>query len=314
MPPLPENRFVWSWDRHDAFAACLRRCYFGFYAAWGGWLPSAPPRARALYTAKRLLDRRQWAAGHLRRAIAAAIRELPSAPDPGALRRDLPARTLDLMRAEFRASRAFAYRADPARIPGLLEHERGIPVPPGEWAALANRVADALRAFLSSPLCAALLALPPDAILANAPAKLDFSIDGLPVRTAPALVLRQPSLRVFDWIPLDPPLPPDALQRHRLRLALEALAAVAADPSLAGPDPAATLFDPLSGGRLDFPLAPGDLENARQFALDSAEEMLYPLDGDPARTDPPEDAFDCNGDPASCPLCHYLPHCPRWRS
>lgn len=309
MPPLPENRFLWTWERHETFHACLRRYYYEYYAAWGGWLPSAPPRTRALYTAKRLLTRRQWAAARLRRAIAAAIAD-PASPDLPSL----PRRTLDAMRAEFAASRAAAYRQDPARIPGLVEHECALPVDRDEWAAVARRVSGAIEAFLASPLFAAIRTLPPGDILANTPARLDFAIDGLPVRTTPALHLRAPGLRIYDWIPLDASLPPDQIHRHRTRLALEALAAISADPALADPPPVIVLHDPLSANALDLPLSPEDLENARQFALDSAEEMLYPLDGDPARIDPPEDAFDCNAPPAACPACPFLRLCPRWRS
>ena len=116
MSPLA-NEFSWSHSRHEVFQACLKKYYFAYYGAWGGWSESAPARVRELYILKRLHTRQQWAGHHVHQAIEFLLRN--GRKDPAAAA-GAEARQLDLMRREFRDSRAGAYRGDPVHIPGLF--------------------------------------------------------------------------------------------------------------------------------------------------------------------------------------------------
>ena len=56
-----KNEFSWSKSRDAAFRECLRRYFFQYYGAWGGWYNDAEPRTRKLYVLKQLKNRAMWA-------------------------------------------------------------------------------------------------------------------------------------------------------------------------------------------------------------------------------------------------------------
>ena len=302
-PPAPAPAdappFEWSLARHGTFQTCLRRYWFAYYGAWGGWRPDAPAPAPALFRLKRLATRTQWADRHVRNALAALF---PA--DPGT---DPAARELDLMRAEFRDSRTGAPVPPKAPFSGLFEHEYGIEVPPAEWKDLADRIPRAVAAFRDSPAGRRLAALPPGAFLPCGP-RDTFLLDGLAVRETPDLAAREgDTLLLLDWDSAD--LPP---ADRRLRLGIGLLFAL----DRWSPDPArvrALSCDPMTGETADFSFTDADLETIRGFVRDSADEMLFPLE-DPERNLPgPPDAFDCTADPAPCSTCPFLRLCPRWQ-
>ena len=122
------NEFSWSHARHESFQTCLKRYYFAYYAAWGGWEETAPARARELYRLKRLATRQQWAGHHAHQAIEFLLKNARRDPS-GEIAAAAEPRQIEQMRREFRDSRAGAYRADPVRVPGLFEHEYRLEVP-----------------------------------------------------------------------------------------------------------------------------------------------------------------------------------------
>ena len=302
MSPLA-NEFSWSHSRHEVFQACLKKYYFAYYGAWGGWGESAPARVRELYLLKRLHTRQQWAGHHVHQAIEFLLRN--GRKDPAAAA-GAEARQLDLMRREFRDSRAGAYRGDPVHIPGLFEHEYRLDVPPEEWKATVDRVALAIRNFLASELWRELQARPDEDLLA-VERRAHFLLDGLKVHAVPDLVLRgKTGLRIYDW-----KTGTADLAEHRTQLGVYVLLAAGrwtADP--AGIQ--ALAYHPVTNRCAEFAYTAGDLETLREFIRDSADEMLFPLENPETNAAGDGSNFDCTGDETPCKSCVFLRACPRW--
>ena len=304
MSPLV-NEFSWSFSRHEAFQACLKRYFFAYYGAWGGWEDSAPPPVRELYILKRLHTRQQWAGLHAHQAIEFLLKHARRDPaGPPSLQAE--ARQLELMRREFRDSRAGAYRQNPTRTLALFEHEYRLDLPAEEWKATVDRVALAIRHFLASDLWTALAALPDDAFL-SLERRAHFLLDGLKIHAVPDLVVRQNGLvRIYDWKTGTTPL-----ADHRLQLGIYAL--LASDRWTADPaEIEAVAYNPVLDQRESFTFSPDDLETFRDFIRDSADEMLFPLEDPQANLAGDGANFDCTGNDDACKTCPFLRACPRW--
>lgn len=301
--------FVWSFARHETFQTCLRRYWYSYYGAWGGWRADAPATVRELYRLKRLFTRQQWTGRHIHQALENLVAHHIADPAPPAeLAARAASRELDFMRDEFRDSRTGAVQPPQAAMSGLFEHEYNLDVPIAEWKAAADRVAAAVTAFCASPLWQKLRALPEGAIL-SIDRKTTFDLDGLPVRALPDLAFRDAGvLHLYDWKSDRQPLP-----EHRLELGTYLLLALGRWTD----DPAAvraTACNPVTGETADFTYTADDVENIRDFVRDSADEMLFPLDDPESNRAPTPDAFDCTAQPDACPACPFLRICPRWRS
>ena len=299
------NEFSWSHSRHETFQACLKRYYFAYYASWGGWEENAPARARELYRLKRLSTRQQWAGHHAHQAIEFLLKNARRDPT-GEIAASAEPRQIDLMRREFRDSRAGAYRADPVRVPGLFEHEHQLDVSAEEWKATVDRVARAIRQFLASELWRELQGLPDDAFLA-VERRAHFLLDGLKVFAVPDLVVRRGGqVLIYDW-----KTGGADLAEHRTQLGVYALLAL--DRWTAAPgEIEAVAYHPVLDRRETFAYSADDLETLREFVRDSADEMLFPL-ANPETNDAGDGAnFDCAADEAPCKTCPFLRACPRW--
>lgn len=299
------NEFSWSHSRHEIFQTCLKRYYFGYYAAWGGWDAAAPARARELYRLKRLSTRAQWAGHHAHQAIEYLLKEARRDPD-GALAAAAAPRQLERMRREFRDSRAGANRLDPVHVPGLFEHEYQIDVPDEEWKATVERVSAALRNFLASDLWRELRALPDEAFL-GVERRAHFLLDGLKVFAVPDLAVRRGGRVVlYDW-----KTGAADLEEHRTQLGIYAL--LAADRWTAAPEEIeAVVYHPVLDRRETFAYSAADLETLRDFIRDSADEMLFPLENPETNAAGNGEAFDCTASEAPCKTCPFLRACPRW--
>ena len=299
------NEFSWSHARHESFQTCLKRYYFAYYAAWGGWEETAPARARELYRLKRLATRQQWAGHHAHQAIEFLLKNARRDPS-GEIAAAAEPRQIEQMRREFRDSRAGAYRADPVRVPGLFEHEYRLEVPAEEWKAIVDRAALAIRRFLASDLWTELRGLPDDAFLA-VERRAHFLLDGLKVHAVPDCVVRRAGqVVVYDWKTgaTDP-------AEHRTQLGVYALLAL--DRWTAAPhEIEAVAYNPVLDRRETFAFSADDLETLREFVRDSADEMLFPLEN-PEANDAGDGAnFDCTENDAPCKTCPFLRACPRW--
>ena len=302
---VPSNDFSWSHSRHETFQTCLKRYFFSYYAAWGGWEDNAPARTRELYVLKRLSTRQQWAGLHAHQAIEFLLRQARREAD-SSLAAQAENRQIESMRREFRDSRAGAYRLNPSRTAALFEHEYNVDVPPDEWKATVDRVSVAVRNFLSSDLWSLFRSLPDDAFLA-VERRSHFLLDGLKVHAVPDLVVRPGgTVTISDWTTGSADL-----AEHRLQLGIYAL--LAADRWTADPaEIQAVAYNPVADRRESFSFSEDDLETFRDFIRDSADEMLFPLE-DPQRNLPGDgSSFDCSENPAPCQTCPFLRACPRW--
>ena len=299
------NEFSWSYSRHEKFQTCLKRYYFAYYAAWGGWEETAPARVRELYRLKRLSTRTQWAGHHVHLAIEFLLKNARH-DSSGDLAASAAPHQLELMRREFRDSRAGAYQQDPVHIPGLFEHEYHIEVPAEEWKATVDRVSLAIRQFLASDLWREIQALPDEAFLA-VERRAHFMLDGLKVHAVPDLVVRRDEqVIIYDW-----KTGASAPAEHRTQLGIYAL--LATERWAAAPDGIqAVVFNPALNQRETFAFSGDDLETLRDFIRDSAEEMLFPLENPEANDAGQGENFDCTTEEAPCKTCPFLRVCPRW--
>jgi len=148
------NRLSWSHSRHETFRSCLRRYYYHYYGSWGGWSTGAPPERRRLYLLKNLKSRYLWAGGIVHEVVAAALTQVraagETAPLPPVSGEEAGEHTVARMRREFRLSRGSAYREDPRRVLGLIEHHYAESVGDAAWQGLAETVRSDL---FRSPVC-----------------------------------------------------------------------------------------------------------------------------------------------------------------
>lgn len=298
-----QNEISWSFSRHELFQTCLKRYYYAYYGAWGGWDAAAPPAARQLYILKRLQTRQQWAGNHAHQALEYLLKHARHHPDKAA---QAGGKQVERMRNEFRDSRVGAYRQNPTRTAALFEHEYQVDVSPDEWKDTVNRVPAAVQHFLDSPLWAHIRQLPDDAFL-TIERMSHFLLDGLKVWAIPDLVIRENgTFFIYDWKTGSTPL-----AEHRLQLGVYAL--LAQELWQAPPEQVeAIAYQPILDQEERFRYTAGDLEDLRQFIRDSADEMLFPLD-DPDRNSAGDGSnFDCTDDPDPCATCPYLRVCPRW--
>lgn len=299
------NPFVWSLERHDMFQTCPRQYYFAFYGAWGGWNEQAPAQARQLYILKRLHPRQQWAAQHIGQALADLIQHARQQPDGPA---EIAVKQVELMRQEFRESRSGAYRRDPARIAALYEHEYRVAVPPEDWKAIVDTVAVAVRQIAASPFWNAWRDLPDDAFIFPE-TRAGFDLQGLRVQTRPNLaVCHGGRVVVHDWTAAALPSP-----ARRLRMGLHVLLALeqwTADPAAVQ----AVAWNLPLGDQETLTFDAEDLDTIREFIMDSAEEMLFPLEDPQQNLAGGGDLFDFADNPGHCPACSFLKVCPRWKT
>lgn len=312
---IPKNDFLWSHTRHDIFQHCLRRYYYAYYKAWAGWLPDAPPDVRHFYTLKRLLTRHDWVAGHIAQSVAHILKNVPRPATPAALAEAIEAaeaKHIEFMREEFLHSRSGAYRADPVRLVGLVEHAYNLPIPPEDWKHVVDCLPIALRHFAASPLVANLLAMPRERLIA-VDRPIVAILGGFKVRAHPSLVaLDDAHLHLYHW----EARPAAFLPSLRQRLAIHACLADIRNREAVSPlaDPAlpvrATACSLLLDSDLTFEFTPSELADTRDYIVDSADEMLFPL-ADPAANDPGDGSgFDPSPSPEACADCPFRAACP----
>jgi hypothetical protein len=301
------NEFSWSHSRHETFQTCLKKYYFAYYASWGGWEESAAAPVRELYRLKRLSTRAQWAGHHAHLAIEYLLKHARREADAAGVA-SAESRQIELMRREFRDSRAGACRTDPVRIPGLFEHEYHLEVPPEEWKSTVERTALAIRNFIASDLWREIRALPDTAFL-SVERRAYFLLDGLKVFAVPDLVIRPNGIvRIYDW-----KTGSAAPAEHRTQLGVYAL--LAADRwTAAAEEIEAIVYNPVQDQRETFAFSADDLETLREFIRDSADEMLFPLEQPEANVAGDGDNFDCTEKEEPCKTCPFLRVCPRWNA
>ena len=305
MAPRLKNEFSWSKSRDETFRECLRKYYFQYYGAWGGWERGAPERPRRLYTLKKLQTRWMWAGDHVHRAVQAVLADLRQGrPPPAADAAGQP--LLEALRREFRDSRDGRYRQDPVRACGLFEHEYQVELSDEDWKGVADHAGRCLQAFLASEIFQTIRALPPGAWL-ELEQLASFVLDGLKIFVQLDFACRRDDgVRIYDWKTGRGEADGSDVQtgcyllygRARWQAPPDQLAAV--------------VFNLATGAVRERRLDAAQLDDLRGYILDSADEMLVPLE-DPEKNLAREEAFDFAEDESACRRCNFLKACPRWQ-
>ena len=295
-----ENRYSWSKSRADIFGGCQRRYYLHYYAYWGGWDESAPPRQRRLYVLRRLSSKEQWAGVAVHEAIARALLRLSRG------RRFEITRTLEetrlRMRAEFRGSREGLYWRVRKGF-GLVEHEYGDPITNEQWKANWDLVERCLRGFADSPAFARIEAS--DLTRWKPIDKLDsFQVDGVDVWAAPdfAYFTADDRLEIIDW--------KTGAARDTDKFQLAGYAAFAEAKWGVPPERVtATLAYLARGETTDVPIDAGAVARFRDEARASMARMRATL-ADPAKNVAgPEDSYPRTEERWRCRGCSFRSEC-----
>ena len=300
MPGVLKNVFSWSKSRHGKFTDCRRLYWFHYYGSWGGWdVQRAPPEVRERYILKNLSTRQQWAGSVVHAAIGEALEQIRGGARPtlDAVRR----RTHELMRAQFRASRQGAYRLNPKRNPGLVEHELKLAVPDDEWRRNWENAALSLQRFFEAgwPERARALApgdwLPVDAVDS-------FLLDGIKVFAAPDFALREgKKLILVDWKTGQP--------REEDRDQVQGYALFAADKWQVPPENIVARLVYLGAGQeIDVDVAAGALDAFRAHFRASVEAMKACLRNPEANEAEMAD-FPCAEARERCRFCAFARLC-----
>ncbi len=312
MGKLLTNDFSWSKSRHEKFAECRRAYYLHYYASWGGWDALAPPRARELYTLKRLSNRFSWGGSIVHDAIRGALQRLRNghALDRGRL----VERMHGVMRTDFAFSRDRRYWREKYRkeFVGLVEHEYGEPVAAEAWKQNWDNVKAALEWFFDSRWVPLARGLERRAWLEVDLMDFDrsvFFLDGVKVFAVPDFAFLDADGRphVVDWKTgraregYDDQVLGYALYlHHRYRLPLAGMRA--------------TLVYVNDGVEQTVPIEAGPLEAFKAKFTQSVAAMREAL-ADPAANVPrPEDAFARTDDLLACARCPFRRPCGRERA
>ncbi len=192
-----QNTFSWSKSRHGKFMECRRLYWFHYYGSWGGWIAEAPPEVRERYILKNLSTRQQWAGKVVHDVLQQALMCIHAGGE-------IPCgRLIDMahttMREQFRASRAGAYRTNPKRYPGLVEHELCLPVSNDEWKRNWENARSCIARFYEAGWPERARRIPADSWL-PVDALDTFLLDGVTVYAAPDFALRENGrLIIVDW-------------------------------------------------------------------------------------------------------------------
>lgn len=143
-----KNVFSWSKSRDEEFRECRRKYFYDRYASWGGWEKSAPEETRACYVLKNLKNRWAWKGETVHHQIENVLKELRSGR-PAPLDRSL-AHLTEVMRADYKSSKAKKYWQEPKKTVGLFEHEYEKPVTDETWKKMHDESAACLKNFYAS--------------------------------------------------------------------------------------------------------------------------------------------------------------------
>jgi CRISPR/Cas system-associated exonuclease Cas4 (RecB family) len=145
-----ENLFSWSKSRAEQFEECRRKYYYDKYASWGGWERNAVPRTRLIYVLKNLKNRWAWKGETVHHVIEDVLKSLRfGKPIPYETAEKL---LTEIMRRDYRASKAKKYFQDPKRNLGLFEHEYEKGISDAVWKKIHDEAAECLRNFYASAL------------------------------------------------------------------------------------------------------------------------------------------------------------------
>lgn len=150
-----ENVFSWSKSRDEEFRDCKRKYFYDKYASWGGWDKRAPQEARLAYVLKNLKNRWAWKGETVHHVIEEVLKSLRRGqPVPFEKAAD---DLTQIMRRDWKNSKAGQYREEPKKTVGLFEHEYAVDVTDATWKKMHDTSVEALKHFYDSRLYAELM-------------------------------------------------------------------------------------------------------------------------------------------------------------
>ena len=299
------NEFCWSKTRDENFRDCLRKYFFHYYGAWGGWEPSAAPRTRQLYILKNLQPRMIWARGHVAHAIRAILAEQRAGGAP-AMVDAATEKMLEAMRREFRDSLARRYQQFPRKVCGLFEHEYELKISNEQWKETADHAVHCLQTFLNSDIYGKLKSATTKAWLEQEnPAS--FTLDGIKVYVQLDFAQRTTdSITLYNW-------KTGQTEDTNAELRLVCYTLYAGERWKVSPEQVSVSeFNLATGAVITRNTAAADLEVMKDYIRDSADEMSFLLEDVKHNQPQPETAFDFAEDRTACYHCNFLKICPRW--
>ena len=145
-----ENVFSWSKSRAEEFQECQRKYFYDRYASWGGWNKNAPQEARLAYILKNLKNRWAWKGETVHHVIEHLLKSLRAGEPLDVAAAE--ASVTEIMRRDYRSSKAKKYFEEPKKSVGLFEHEYQKPVSDAVWKTIHDEAAGAVKNFLGSEL------------------------------------------------------------------------------------------------------------------------------------------------------------------
>ena len=145
-----ENVFSWSKSRAEEFQECQRKYFYDRYASWGGWNKNAPPEARLAYVLKNLKNRWAWKGETVHHIVEEVLKALRAGQPLDEATAET--RLTEIMRRDYRSSKAKKYFEEPKKSLGLFEHEYRKPVSDAVWKTIHDEAAAAIKYFFGSDL------------------------------------------------------------------------------------------------------------------------------------------------------------------
>ncbi len=308
-----ENKFSWSNSRAATFDRCPRAYWWQYYGSWGGWERSARGENRDAYVLKNLTTRWAWVGNAVHEAIESTLKRLQNEAAHHHLRfsegldidHEVEALT-QRMRDQYAESKRGAYRSNPKRSFGLMEHEYDDPVSRKEWKAASQKARTALRSFFESEIFAEIGASDPAEWLAIENLG-QFHLDGVGVWASPdfARSLEAGGGEIYDW-----KTGAVRLDKNKLQVACYSLYL----QEKHGTDPTKILNRLVYLGDEvevhDFVFTLEDLAEARQEIRESMARMRALL-ADEEKNVATREAFPLTEDLSHCASCVYRRLCGR---
>ncbi|OIO37642.1 MAG: hypothetical protein AUJ72_04140 [Candidatus Omnitrophica bacterium CG1_02_46_14] len=144
-----ENNFSWSKSRDEEFRECQRKYFYNRYASWGGWDKDAPKEARMAYVLKNLKNRWAWKGETVHHLIEEVLKSLKNGRE-GISEEAALLRLTQIMRQDYKSSKAKKNWENPKNNLGLFEHEYEKEVTDAVWKEIHDTSAQCLKNFYTS--------------------------------------------------------------------------------------------------------------------------------------------------------------------
>lgn len=305
MPTTLENVFSWSKSRAEEFDECRRKYFYARYLSWGGWEKNAPVRVRLAYVLKNLKNRWAWKGETVHHVIEDVLKSM-RAGRPVPLEEAL-AKVTELMRRDYRASKAGQYKTDPKRNVGLFEHEYSKAISDDVWKRIHDESAACVRHFYNSPLFEELKADDKSSWLVIEDLE-EFSFENAKVYVKLDFARKKNGvIEIYDWKTgktngdTDIQLATYAYYAmHKWRVPLKEIRTLLVN--LTAETPFAQ----------DYPLNEAFLADARAFIAGSVSRMHELLEDVPHNIAKPAEAFAFTSDEKICDRCSFFKICEKY--